>query len=115
MVELAQRIVGFPEFFDDTVLLLNLLKIPLFFFFEVVVGIIQNLNHFFDLKLIALDIEERLINVLLFPFKQLLVFHGLLRNGLFKKVDLFRVATVEVVEGLAELSLVLLQLFDPFF
>ena len=87
MVELAQRIVGFPELFDDTVLLLNLLKIPLFFFFEVVVGIIQNLNHFFDLKFILFNIKERLINVLLLPLEQLLIFKGLLGKGFLKQID----------------------------
>lgn len=69
LVELTKSIVAFLQLFDDVGLLLDLLEITLFFFLKVVVGVIQNLYHFFDLQLIPFHFKKRFVHMLLLPLE----------------------------------------------
>ena len=57
-------------------------------------GRIQYLDHLFDLELVSFYLEQRFVDVTLFPSQDLLVFCVLLQDSLLQEIDLLGVTRV---------------------
>jgi hypothetical protein len=79
---------------------------------EVLMCVVKYLDHLLDLVLVSLHFEQGFIDVLLFPPQQFVVPLLLLADGAFQQSDLVLVAHVQLLDCLAQVGLVLLELFD---
>ena len=83
------------------------------FKFKVVMGIVEYVDHLLDLVLVALDVEEGLVNMRLFPAQQFFALLLLSLNGRLQQPDLLLVAAVQLLNRHLQLRLVRLQLLHP--
>jgi hypothetical protein len=82
---------------------------------ELIVGIVKNLNHLLDFRLVLLNLEQPATDVVLLPLQQFLIALLLVPDGCLQKLDLLLVAMVQLLDGSGEVLLVGLELLHARF